>query len=456
MKRHMAVVMLLLLFLALSFTLSVNAGGSGFVRTFDLPTDPASEGPLAGVDPRGQTVTYWHQHRGDREAVLNEMVAEFNENNPWDITVEASNQGHYGEIYQKMIAGIASGELPDLVVAFQGQAATYQLDGALVDMDVFVNDAQWGFNEDEQTDFFEGFFRHDISPQFGMRLGFPLSRSMEILYVNMDALAELGYDAPPITWTEFGEMACAWTSSGTGRIGFVIRTDVSFVAAATFGLGGDIFNYDSDEYVYDSAETVYFLEFLQGLLGDNCAALPVERNSDRADFANQVALFYVGSSAAIPYVNAAIAEIGSGDFNWAAAPLPYADLGAEAPTQKINGASVSIPATTPERELAAWLFVRWFAEPEQQARWAQVTNYFPVRASAEESMADYLADNPQYAATFPLLARTHVVPPLAGYDVVRNMLTEAFFDIMDGADVETRLARLSAEANTVYQTQFQP
>ncbi|MBN1967432.1 MAG: extracellular solute-binding protein, partial [Anaerolineae bacterium] len=107
-------------------------------------------------------------------------------------------------------------------------------------------------------------------------------------------------------------------------------------------------------------------------------------------------------------------------------------------------------------DLAAWLFVRWMSEPTQQARWAEVSNYFPVRASAAADLTDYFADNPQFAAAFDLLSSTHAEPPVAGYDVIRDMAEQAFFDILDGADVPDRLTQLTDESNEVYQTQFQP
>ncbi|MCA9911957.1 MAG: hypothetical protein KC496_01355, partial [Anaerolineae bacterium] len=47
----------------------------------DGPCAPAADGPLAGVDPRGQTVQWWHNHSGSREELLLEMVADYNETN---------------------------------------------------------------------------------------------------------------------------------------------------------------------------------------------------------------------------------------------------------------------------------------------------------------------------------------------------------------------------------------
>ncbi len=458
MKRNRVLALVLVLAMVLGIAPLAGAQGGEFVATFDLPVEPATEGPLAGVDPAGQTVTYWHQHSSDRETALNELVTEFNTNNPWGITVEASNQGSYGDIYQKIIAGIAANTLPNLVVAYQNQSATYQLDGALTDMNAYVNDAQWGYSEAEQADFFQGFFFQDVNPQFdGMRLGFPPNRSMEAVYVNLDGLAELGYDAPPTTWTEFAEMACAWTESGEGRMGYSIRTDASFVAAATFALGGDIFDYENDEYVFNGEETVYALEQMASMIASGCANRVAEQYGDQNDFANGVNLFYIGSTSGLPFIASGIAESEAGDFEWTIAPIPYADLGAEGPTQNIYGASVSITASTPEAELASWLFLRWMSEPAQQATWARVSNYFPVRASVAAELGDYFMDNPQFEAAFNLLGSTAAEPPVAGYDVIRDMIEEqAFFAILDGADAQSTLDALTDEANEIYQTQFQP
>ena len=46
---------------------------------------PAEDGPLAGVDPRGQTVVWWYNH-GSREEKLLPLLAEFNETKECSIT----------------------------------------------------------------------------------------------------------------------------------------------------------------------------------------------------------------------------------------------------------------------------------------------------------------------------------------------------------------------------------
>ncbi len=68
---------------------------------------PATEGELTGIDPSGETVVWWHNHTGVRQERLQVIVDEFNETNECGIFVDAQSQGSYGDIRDKVNAGIA-------------------------------------------------------------------------------------------------------------------------------------------------------------------------------------------------------------------------------------------------------------------------------------------------------------------------------------------------------------
>ncbi|MBI5929142.1 MAG: ABC transporter substrate-binding protein [Chloroflexi bacterium] len=426
---------------------------SAFRKTFEL-TVPATDGAFAGVDPSGQTVTWWHNHSNAREERVNELVAEFNANNPWGITVEASNQGSYDDIYGKIIAGLTSGELPNLVVAYQNQALAYKAGGGIVDLNPYVTDPTVGLNEAEVADFIPAFFTQDIAPD-GVRIGFPPNRSAEVLYYNRSALAELGYDAPPANWDEFREMACAFTAGGwsgyTGDapMGYSVRTDASNVAALTYALGADIFDAETNTYTYNNEATITALTFMQSLVADGCANLIAENFADQNDFAAGKNLFYMGSTSGIPFIASAIQESGVA-LDWGVTFIPYG----ETPAVDIYGASVSIIAgsSTPEQQLATWLFVRWFTEADQQASWAAASNYFPVRISTAQNLGDVFAESPQFEEAFNLLVdgQGFVEPATAGYDVVRDNVAAAFQSILvEGVDVQATLEALDTAANEI-------
>ena len=408
------------------------------------PTDP-----WADVDPSGQTITFWHQHSRAREEALNEIVQEFNDTNEWGITVQAEYQGGYGDIFNKMLGVMNTPDAPDLVVAYQNQAATYQLGDALLDMTDLVNSPKWGMDEATQKDFFPGFWNADIFPTFGgARLGIPPNRSMEVMYYNADWLKELGYDAPPATPEEFKEVACKAVAqpfsgaTGEGSMGYQLSLDASRFASWTFAQGGDVFDYDASQYAYNSEGAVAAMTFLQDLFNEGCATIVAERYGDQSDFGAGKLLFTVGSSSGLPYYGDAVGE--GANFSWSVAPIPFTTPD---PVQNIYGASVSIPLTTPERELAAFQFLKYYTSPEAQAKWAQASNYFPVRASVAEGMADYFAANPAYQIAWDLLPYGKTEPPVPGYDFVRDMAEEAMAAIAGGADVQETLSTLTQDAN---------
>ena len=56
------VALVLVAAMLMSITGAVSAQTGGYVKTFDLPTKPTTDGAYAGVDPSGATVVFWHPH----------------------------------------------------------------------------------------------------------------------------------------------------------------------------------------------------------------------------------------------------------------------------------------------------------------------------------------------------------------------------------------------------------
>jgi multiple sugar transport system substrate-binding protein len=421
-------------------------------------TEVMVEDPWADVDPSGQTISFWHNHTGARIDTLQEIVDEFNNTNPYGITVEQEYQGSYNDIFNKMLTFINTPDVPGVVVAYQNQAATYQIADGLVDMNPLVNSPKWGLSPAEQADFFPGFWQQDIFPMFnGARLGFPPNRSMEVMYYNMDWLAELkaagkiDFDGAPQTPEQFKAAACAASenpfskAAAQGSIGYELGTgDASHVAAWTFAFGGDIFDYTADQFTYNSNAAITAMTFLQDLFKSGCATIITENYGDQTDFGAGKLLFTTSSTSGISFYKAAVD--GGAAFNWSVAAIPHTTPD---PVMNIYGASVSIPKNTPEKELASWLFIKFYTSPEIQAKWAQVSTYFPVRASVAEGMVDYFAANPAYKTAFDLLQYGHFEPPVPGYDFVRNKLNEATSAIVTDPypDVASTLDALNPVAN---------
>lgn len=409
----------------------------------------AADGSLAGIDPTGVSIVWWHNHSGSREERMLPLIEEFNSANPCGITVEAQNQGSYNDIRDKVNSSIAAGELPAaLIVGYQNDQAFYQLNNGLADLNTYVEDPFWGLGADKE-DFYPSFFDQSIHAVFGgQRLGFPPNRSMEVLYYNQTWLEELGFAGPPTTPTEFRDMACAAAeANGDGTGGFILRDDASAVAAWTFAFGGDVLTEDGAGYVYNSPATIEAMAFLKGMLDDGCAYFFTE-GFPNPEFANRRAIFTMGSSSGIPFYAGDIATVatekGTDPDEWGVTAIPYTT---PEPVQNIYGGDVMVTATTPEQQLAAWIFTKWFTSPEIQARWAIMSGYFPTREGSNAFLGDFFEENTQWAQAVALLPFSYYEPQLISYQAVRDRAEEAFNAIMQGANVEATLEELTETAN---------
>jgi len=410
------------------------------------PGGVSSAVPLDDVDPSNQAITFWYPYTGTSQKGMQALIGEFNASNRWHITVKGEYAGNYNDIYNKMIPAIAGNATPNIVAAYQNQSATYEQSGVLLDLAPYVDSAKWGIAR-ELGDFFPAFISQDVSAQFGgKRLGFPLNRSVEVLYYNKDWLARLGLAGPPGSWDEFALLCERATSSG--RLGYDINTDASNMFAQVVSRGGRITGAGGTGYDLDSLQMRASMRLMQRLSARGFAGRIAERYGDETDFANRKVLFTMGSSSGIPFYAQAIEGSGS-PFRWGVAAIPHATA---KPTLDIYGASVSVTLSTQSAELASWLFIRWMAEPSQQAAWTRASNYFPVRISAADRLADYFRKNPQLGEAFRLLKAADLAtePPFSGYDLVRDAMTAAYDSILDGAAVEATLAALNEKANRLY------
>lgn len=428
----------------------------------DLPYDVNVYGNIDELldNLQGTRVVFWHQHSGAREAQLEEIVDNFNATNPYGIIVEARNEGGYNDIYNKMIAGLTTGDLPGLTVAYQNQAAAYMVADGLVSLDPYINHPEVGLTEAELNDFFQAFLEGDRLPQFGNQaFGFPPNRSMEMLYYNAEWLDELyeaghiSFQGPPATPEQFEEAVCAAAEHPFSKnpdpgttMGYQVRTDASNYAALVFARGGDIYDYENNRFTLDTPEAIDGLSQMQRLLQEGCAARIAERFGDQTDFGNGKVLFTMGSSSGLPFYEAAVNEGEAGGFEFSVAAIPHTTPN---PVMNIYGASVSVPKTDPATQLAAWLFIRYYTSPEIQSGWAIASNYFPVRESVAADMDAYFDENPAYKAAFDLLRYSKREAPVAGYDNVRDVMSQAFERALAGEDVATVVAEAEAEANRI-------
>ena len=89
------------------------------------------------------------------------------------------------------------------------------------------------------------------------------------------------------------------------------------------------------------------------------------------------------------------------------------------PAINAYGPSLFVLESTPEEQLASWIFLKWLLEPENQARLVQATGGFPLR----ESVLDYIDQNqpplPHWYEAVELLPDAQPEPNFQSWGSVR-------------------------------------
>jgi ABC-type glycerol-3-phosphate transport system substrate-binding protein len=420
---------------------------------------PKTAAEVDAIDLTGKkvSITYWHNRPQKDQDMLQSMFDEFNKTNPYGITAKAEIGGaSYNDVYNKVNAAIQAGAPPDISVAYQNQAAFYRAQGAVIDLTPFVKSTKYGLSEADSKDYFAAFLASDANPQFkGEVLGFPTQRSMDVMFVNMDMLKKAGYDKIPTDWKTWEEAACKASDPANKKYGWTFRHDASNFASQVFSRGGRILAEDGSAYVFNSQAGIDTIAMIQRMIANKCAVeIPTsERYGEQNRFGAGEILFVFASSSGLPFYQEAVAK--GGKHNWDIAMLPNTGK----PAVNLYGASVSVYKTTPEKELAAWLVIKFLGAKEQTTRWAIATGYLPVRNSAKADVIAAFKKDPMwgpvadsYAKMFDWAQYAMVESPVAGYDPVRALIdTDVMSKVLADpkADVKALLDAAVKKSNDI-------
>jgi ABC-type glycerol-3-phosphate transport system substrate-binding protein len=234
---------------------------------------------------------------------------------------------------------------------------------------------------------------------------------------------------------------------GTG--GWAIDTHAATLAGWIYAFGGEIYSQDKQRYRFDAPETQRAFIFLKELVDDGCAWFP-EDAPLWAEFAARKALLINGSTAGFSAQNVALANASNND-RWTSIPFPSLE---SRPSIVIFGPSLAIVRSTPERQLAAWLFLKWLVIPENQADLVRISGVLPVRVSALKLLEEYGRSHRQWASTVELLPYAHVEPGVASWRTVRLVLSDAggelFSPAFNAKAIPDLIRRLQTTAEEIH------
>jgi multiple sugar transport system substrate-binding protein len=390
--------------------------------------------PLAGLTAaqlQGVKIQFWHPWSGPTAQVIESAAHTFNATNPYDISVRPLSQGSYNDLYAQVDASLAAGAPPELVLGYTYQFLTWEkAGGRVVDLTPYLSDSQWGLTPAEQADFYPVFWQSDALPD--RRVGLPVQRFAQLLYYNETWAAELGFQAPPTTAQEFKRQACAAAQANQAAGdpdkadsgGWLVNSTPTSLLSWLYAFESEPLAPGEGSYRFNTPAAQSALGFLKNLYDGGCAwqiqGALAEGDPDAGAhaqdrFAARQALFISASLADLPLQQAAL-DLAQNTDTWTVLAFPG---GEGAPVMTVYGPSIAVFETTPERNLAAWLFLKWLTGPQVQARLAEASSTFPVRASAASRLETYAADHPQWAAALELLPTARAEPRQASWKLVR-------------------------------------
>ena len=405
------------------------------------------------MDLSGTTVTFWHVYgEGDpRNEALLAIVDDFNANNEYGITVEALDQGGYSDVEDKVNAGIQSGDLPNIVQAYTSALNNWDTVDLVVDLNPFVYDETYGLTEEELADVFPAVLESGLTAD-GKRLGWPLSQSANAVVYNFTWAQELGFDSPPTTPEELKEQLCAAAEANLtddnpdndGGTGMVWYPSTSNLLSFVHAFGGDLLNDEGTAYEFNTPEVKAAAMYVNELRDAGCT---FETESyPNPEQGQRLALVTLSSTSGLTYYGYAFADADNDD-EWGFLPFPGPDggKGTDAYTQ-----TVGVLKSTPEQELASWLFIKFLTNAENQADWIEASGYLPTMYSVQGMLEDYIAEVPQYQSTIAIaeLGQTEPETFPAWYSVRRAFEDAAaqLYAAADEAEVEAILAELDETA----------
>jgi multiple sugar transport system substrate-binding protein len=387
---------------------------------------------MEALDPTGCELHLWHAFTGQKEATLLDLAAKFETDNPYGIRLRVE---YHSPLHQEVLTAISAGTPPDIIIAPCDQIAEYAALNAVAPLTPYVENAKYGL-EAEQADLWPIVLSGCAGTQPKGSLGLSFDLQAAVMFYNAAWLKTLKAAAPPQNWQDFRKLCNAARDKKAATWGYAHpaqnagwstdNTDGLTLINWISGSGAVLFDPRDGQVTLDDPQAVAALGVLRDLLEDGCAYCSSEPGANRADFVAEKVLFTFGSTAEVPQYTEAIynTKTRKMKFAWGIAPMP--GLQSE-PIVSVQGSVMSVLHTTPRQQLAAWLFLKWFVQPENDVQWALQTGALSMCKSSTETpeMQAYLEQNPQYETACGLLAFAATEPAIPRWQEIRALLVNA-------------------------------
>lgn len=371
---------------------------------------------------KGLEISVWYPWYGTESSLFESFVEEFNQKNEWGIKVSAQGQSNFTNLYEAVNTSLPTPNKPDVVIALPENALEWNNDRVVTDLTPYVSDPKYGIDSSNIPPVF-----WNLDQVGDVRVAVPAQRTARFYLWNETWAGEMGFDTPPDTPDDFRQQVCRAQEfmkkdeepNNDYMGGWVVDTDPMTAFAWLRAFDGGVL--EGNDYRFLSPNNIESFKFLSELPEKLCAWETTGEMDPISAFASRESLLINASMEDLPDVTRAFAAAGNTD-QWKVVAFP----GITTDVMPVYGSSYIVMNSTPEEQLASWLFIRWLLEPEQDARWVESTHLFPLRTSSLELLGDYRKTHLQWMQAIDLLPESISQPQLASWRKVRVMLGDGF------------------------------
>jgi multiple sugar transport system substrate-binding protein len=392
----------------------------------------ANENTLPESIPEGITLTFWHPWPGEMANLVAEMVGEFNSTNTWGIKVNSELHSDETVFIDDMNQAIQNGKPPDLIAA-PSYYLNYLNDNKFIlqDLSKYINSPTWGLSKDVTDSFFPVFWNEDLVSN--KRLGIPAYRSGYFIFYNLTWTKELGYSQSPSNIDEFKNQTC--------KAGLTYLNDND---PSNNGTGGWVYSYNPNAFyswlkafrnenvtnenmatILGRNENTEAGNYLSKLFLDNCAWIGRQQQPFEY-FSNRQALAYSGRMEDI-LTQEKVNKLNNSLDQWTVIPYPS---NFSNPILLVDGASYAISTADEIKATAAWIFIRWMLNPENQVRVIEKSGTFPLSSTAMEMLSSFKAMHPVWAAALQYLPIIQNSPSEPKWGLTKEILMDISWKII--------------------------
>jgi len=419
--------------------------------------------PLAALKKAKKPVeiTFWHSMARDNETTLQKLTDEFNSSQS-DVHVKLVNQTTYRDTLDKYIAGLSTGDLPDLV-----QIEDTGLQQMIDTQSVLPAQSCVKADHYDLSDHIKRVT--DYYTVKGTLWPMPFNVSNPIFLYNKKAFSKAGLDPnkPPSTFDEVIADAKKLKSSGAvSKAGMGLKLDAwhleqwTAMAGKTYVNNGNGRKSRATAMTINNPAGVKVFTWLSDMVNGGLAITnPADGQSsfdNLLGIGNGLYGMTIDTSAVLGTVRSVLASGQYPNVDIGVGPMPGPTGGGHL----VGGAALYISnKSKPEKQAAAWEYAKFLNTSKAQVEWAVGTGYVPILTSAASSpeIKQLWASEPGYKVAYDQITNgvnniATAGPVIGDYQGVRDAVLAAENSMFsDGVKPKAALKKAQQDADAAIQ-----